>query len=369
MARIFMAGNELNDYTIEFPTLISGSHIASGNQPGGRRTGQGNQGRFYFYNYSNASYPTVLQSLLPVTVSEVWGRFAYHENGSAIGGTHGLFGFVNTAAGTPVVARLVKNWTGSAYTFSIQNGAGSALATSSFSTSYADGQWHLIEFRILMAGSGGRFEMWFDNTKILDYTGALVGAGSETTFNAIRMGNFIAPTNNLVQSFDDIALNDTSGTINNGRIGDGTIIALYPNGVGANSQLTNAFNNSTRNFEHVNRHREYALGTDPTGFVGTATPGQKDTYHFEDVPPEYGAVNAIKFVALANRNGPAIGNIRFRAIPPSQSEVAFPTAPGVALPNGALNWVQHIQEVNPNTSNPFTVPEVNGAEFGFSLEA
>ena len=96
-------------------------------------------------------------------------------------------------------------------------------------------------------------------------------------------------------SFDDIGVNDISGSVNNSWLGDGTIVALHPSGAGDATQWVDKSGNQTSNYASVD---DIAPDGDTT-YVSAATPDLIDWYHLQDISlAEGSAIKAV--VAAAN---------------------------------------------------------------------
>ncbi len=91
------------------------------------------------------------------------------------------------------------------------------------------GTWHHIECRILRHASAGIFELRVDEVEVLNLTGLALGA-TDVGQIAVGQDNSLSSTNFWV---DDLIVRDTSGSRNNGFMGDLRIATLQPiaNGV------------------------------------------------------------------------------------------------------------------------------------------
>lgn len=330
---------------------------------------------------SNDSRTGAFKRNISPPLTEAWGRFAYQANSGTRVPNGRIFEWYLNGIGT--ICSLVEFDLGSTNVgLLLRNNAGSQIAFNQNALLIIDNaRWNLIEWHVVLAGSGGRMEVWVDGVLWIDYTGPLTGPGGETTFDAVIIGQGAPGTgqsfnSNSRRGYDDIAINDTAGTTNNGRVGDGFIFRRVARAPGANTSLLNdqGAADPDVNYARVNRD------ADPTGFVGAVTPGGKDTYEMTNalsaidgggrgMPVAEGYAAALVFQGRGIQNGPSVANIRYSIIPTSQAEVQTPSAPGLALNTAGLLTVNHQVETNPNTGDPFTHSELEGAEAGFSLEA
>lgn len=314
-------------------------------------------------------------------VTEGYGRFAW-RNGSAVRVANGRI-FEWYLNGIGAICSLTERDLGinEFVGLNFVNNAGGviqAYQTSLLGASTA--RWELFEWYIKLAGSGGRMKVWVNGVKWIDYFGPLAGPGGETTFDSVIIGQGGPSTGQAFNTssrryYDDIAINDVSGTTNNGRVGEGVIFRRVPRFPGSTTQLLSDLGGADPeiNFRRVNRD------DDPNGFVGAVAAGSKDSYlmsnekqgHNNDgrgMPPHEGYAAAIVLQARGIQNGPSIGNIRYAVTPNGQAEFQTPAAPGLSLDNAGLLTVNHQLEVNPNTGEPFTHADLDGLEAGFSLE-
>jgi len=114
------------------------------------------------------------------------------------------------------------------YSFSVRI---SGTLTSIGTFAMTGDQWHKVEVYFKGNSSTGAYELRVDNISI--YSANSQNTGS----NGIKI-IFSGATSSAVmyRYIDDIAFNDTSGTINNSWCGDGTIVSLKPKSSGNKSQ-------------------------------------------------------------------------------------------------------------------------------------
>lgn len=92
--------------------------------------------------------------------------------------------------------------------------------------------WIKLDMYFKANATTGAYELKVDN--VSKYSGSSVNTGTGG-IKRIFSGN-TQSTINLDHSIDDLALNDTSGSVNNSWCGDGTIVSLKPKGAGNYSQ-------------------------------------------------------------------------------------------------------------------------------------
>jgi len=371
MARILTAGNELGDYAADGFTVWTGAITTQYNQPGGPRSPQNNGGNYYFYLAPNNGLQYDFEPVIPAGSSEFYVRMHIHAGGR----TDGIFELLrftddlNTTllrlGGVDLSGGTVA---GGVYYPEFYPPTGiSEIAQSVYSI--PNNRWNLFEFYIKFAGSGGRIKLWLNDRLAIDYTGSLTGGGGEIDMHKLRLVTTqISGGTANYRAFDNIAINDLTGPINNARIGNGYVLPMWSVGAGSSSQLTNTFGTSTDNFKFVNK----PLALNPSGFVGTNTPNDKDLYELPSMPDEFQGVNAIRVTGYGVRNGPAITKAKLLVKPTAQAEIDLPSGigVGVALPIGTPTYFWQDFDNNPNSGNePFTKGEIDGMEAGIQFIA
>jgi hypothetical protein len=220
----------------------------------------------------------------------------------------------------------------------------------------------------LSTSSDGIIDVWIGREKVIEYRGQVAGPGLEDRMGFFRLHYDQIVGGSTQQSYyDDVALNDVTGTHNNGRVGVGYVLPFWPAGEGSTSQLTNSFNNSVDNFKFVNK----PAADNPSGFVGTSTPDDKDTYVLPGVPDEFSGINAVRVAAFGVRSGPTTTKAKMLLQPPAQAEIDLPSGPGMGidLPIGAPGYLFQDFNENSNTSAPFQKDEMDGMEAGIQFIA
>lgn len=372
MARILTAGNELGDYLADGLDVWRGAITSTRNQPAPAQSFQRNRGEWSFYLTNDTGLEFDLSDIRPGGVSEFYTRFHIYRSGRTDGNWE-LLRFT-TADGT-VLTRFggqgsgVAQISGGSWVTGFYNNSGGVTPFVTGSNSLRNDQWQTVELHCRFSGSDGLIEAWVNGIKDIEWTGILTGPLAETQMYLYRL-NYDQLSGGVASSvyFDDIAVNDTTGTVNTGRVGEGFILPLWPAGPGSSSQLTNTFGTTVDNFKFVNK----PLALNPSGFVGTDTANNKDLYEAPALPPEFQGVNSIRLASYGVRNGPAISKAKFIVKPTSQAEVDQPSGVGVGvdLPIGLPQYFTQDFESNPNTSGePYTKDEIDGMEIGVQFIA
>lgn len=404
MARIFTAGNELAIPAREgfFGNGITYPAIT---QRGGYRTVEQNGGEYYYYlpqNYYLALYPGFVgePASYPTgnAYTELLVRFHFNMSTGGVSGERAVFAFIGDdetrfftvtvydsggsgTAGNPYGVRVRQDLSGTIWA---DTGAGPI-----------NNEWELIEVRLrLGAGGTGEVEIRVNEVSLASNSGTLTGPSAETTMAGFWIENTQISGSTRINFIDNIAVNDTTGTVNNSWPGQGYVVLRVPQREGSTTELTSDLGTSGADNasrigiddlfapgENIDGSSNKALPTRSidsdtqiaaesrtrrSGFVAPTAVPQKDTYTINELPFDAGAVRAISVFSEARSKTSSVGNIRHLLQPPAQAEIQ---GGAIALPSAAPDaQITHFSE-NPNTGLGFTAAEVNGLEIGAQFEA
>ena len=150
--------------------------------------------------------------------------------------------------------------------------------------------WYCLEYHVLIANVNGRIELKRDGILEIDYTGD-TQATANTGILAVQHGGQ-EQTKYMVGYYDDIAINDTAGAINNSWIGQGGIVGLKPEGPGTYAEWTPS---AGANWQCV----DDVPPDDDTTYIETTVLDERDLYTFEDMPAGNYRVDAVAWWARA----------------------------------------------------------------------
>src|SRR5215471_2457128 len=234
--------------------------------------------------------------------TEIWARFAVFIHPA---GTPELtFAIVLDSAGNP---QSCIGWDGSTNVLTLRlAGSSSGTLLASSATSMTADAWHCIEWRTQITSTTvGVSEVWLDGTRVINFSGDNTNTANPNV-QSLRLG-FTVPSSPGAAAYiahDDIAVNDTSGTINNGQIYDGRVVLLKPNGAGSNTAQTRGGTDSGNNWDQCNE-----LPPSMTDYVYSATAATRDTYALEDLPTGTWAVNCCEVIAFAQNSDAGAGSL------------------------------------------------------------
>ena len=141
-----------------------------------------------------------------------------------------------------------------------------------------------IEWHIIVDSVDGLVEIKVNGNSTFTYNGNTQGANSENVrYVVLRQIAWVDGANRGDFYYDDIAINDTTGAVNNSWCGKGSIFLLKPKGIGNYSQFAPS-NESLDNYEIVD---EIPADGDTT-YVQSDTAEEIDTYDMEEIVADLG---------------------------------------------------------------------------------
>jgi hypothetical protein len=148
------------------------------------------------------------------------------------------------------------------------------------------------------------------------------------------------------------------GSTNNTYLGDVRIDTVRPNGAGNYADFSRQ--GGATNWENVD---DTLIDAD-SGYNYSNTVGHKDSFDCANLPSIAGTIFGVQ-VSLGARKDDA-GSRTLRAL----TRLASTDYEGSDLAPGTdYRFFRHIWEQNPNTSAAWTEAQINGAEFGYKVQA
>ena len=295
---------------------------------------------------------------------------------------------------------------------------GTVLGTAS--TLIGFGAWHYVELSVLIGSSTGTIGVQLDGVSVLSLTGQNTQNTANNTANQVRVGN-PSITGGLTVYFDDLYMNDGTGSHNNSFLGDVSVLCRFPSANGTTNNYTNVFASFANNFAYVagnqfkdgngNVQRCTVAGTSQTSgtptwattggatttsggatfaVVGTGSnPGAANWMAVSEEPPDdnssyvtdatAGDIDRYTYPSIAGSQVFAVnvwmraekddsGTRTIRAAVKSGSTVSDNGADFALTLNSYADFVG-IFETDPNTGVAWTVSGVNAAEFGVKTTA
>lgn len=229
---------------------------------------------------------------------------------------------------------------------------GTTLLASS-TNALAVGSWNFIEVKLTIADSGGIFEVRVNESVWVTFTGDTKQSSSQTTANRILFSSRSTDC-----GFDDLYICDGTGSVNNTYLGDVRIDTVRPTGAGNYTEF--GHQGSTNNWDNVD---DTTIDSD-SSYNYSNTVGQRDTYDCSNLPVISGSIFGVQVNMVARKDDAGGRTLR------SLTRVASTDYEGTSQNIGTdyRNYRQIIEQ-NPNTSATWTESDINGAEFGYKVQA
>lgn len=287
--------------------------------------------------------------------TEVWMRFAFLAH--ALGTSEVTVVQLNDSAATN---QATLGYTASDGLLRIYRGL-TLVATAS--ASFSQDTWHVIELRWqILTSTTGAAEVWLDGTRVVNFSGDT----SQTTnlnMQSVNVGNAAQTSatgltvNGTYVAFDDLAINDTAGSVNNGRPGDGRVLLLLPTGAGSSTALTRGGTDTGANYSQVNE-----LPPSMTQYVLSATTTTRDLYALSDLPSGVASISVAEVLTLAQNSDAGAGSLGLTV------KSGATTNEGTAQSLGtAAAYMRQQYETDPATTAAWTVSAINALEAGVTV--
>lgn len=211
--------------------------------------------------------------------------------------------------------------------------------------------WYYVEVKATI-GDSGSVTIRVDNSEIYDQTLDTDYTGSGECV-AVELGGEGGGTASYTYR-DDVLIMDTSGSYCNDFKGDVIIQCIMPSGAGGSADWTPS---AGSNYQCVDE-------TPPsTGdYIESATLNATDTYATGDLSPLTGDVYAVVVNHYSQKTGTAA-----RGVSGVCSDLGTSTFGNENTLDAAYKMRQSIMYQNQRTSAPFTISDVNEAQFGVKL--
>jgi len=212
--------------------------------------------------------------------------------------------------------------------------------------------WYLLELHVKIADSG-LLELKING--VLDNSVSYSGdtqPGADAVINNLYFYGYSCYV-------DDIAINDTSGSVDNSWCGDGHVIALVPDGVGDASELTPS--SGSVNYLMVD---EVPSDGDTT-YVSGSVAETKDLYNFTPTGL-YSGSHVVLRAFVETRTRDTSGSAPFATVIQSGSSVVEETTQYTTLSYASYKGTDNY--LNPATGLSWTVDELDALQAGIVIK-
>lgn len=243
--------------------------------------------------------------------------------------------------------------------FLVASRNGTALATAG--TALSTNTWYLIECHVVLHASTGTFDIKVDGStsgRGLTASGNTKGQ-SEAYISAMRLQNADDSKNCW---YDDVAINDVSGSFNTGWIGDGTVVIIKPSGAGDTTTLTRGGSDSGSNAGQVDE----IPTNDATDYVFSSTATDRDLYAMANTPSGFNTVNAIMLWMRTRLDAAGAGTI---AATVKSGGTVNESSTHQAPSSSAYTWKREIYDKDPTDSAAWTTSKLDALQAGVTVES
>jgi len=351
MARVLMSGWESGSVD-EIGGSLSGS-LARQQVLTPGRTGS------YYLALDISSTTTGVQSAtktftLPSNYSEVWIRCAMSlglVNSSSIppATNYRVLRLLDSAAATQIqIIRIAASGQLEVYR------GGTKLGTCGHLTP----NWQVWEIHLIVNNTTGVLDIWVDGVLVFTFSGDTQETGNANV-GSIALEYASSSADAVIghtHNFDDLAINDVSGSVNNGQIGRGGIHALVPTSDTAQKDFTP--DSGSTNFSQVDE----IPADDNTTYVQSSTVGHRDLYGLADIAGN-GLASAVAIVGrVVSANGAgAQGALTVK------SNTTVQEGP-TKSPGTSYEYVHDIINTDPDTTAQWTLSGINALEAGQTVK-
>lgn len=229
---------------------------------------------------------------------------------------------------------------------------GSTLLGTSAGTNINPETWYYIEGKITMHDSTGSVTLRVNNQTVLSLSGIdTKNAGTKAVFDSFR---YWADAGGPTVRIDDLYICNGAGSAYNDFLGDIRVETLRPNGNGNSSDFVGSDANSTDNYQLVDES-SYSSAD----YVQSASANDMDLYTFGDMAHTTGAVKGVMAHGVMSKTDTGDRTARLLG----RTGGTNYSGPTETLTTSDLSY-KKVWEKNPNTTNDWSISEVNAAEFG-----
>ncbi len=306
----------------------------------------------YYAHASASSQNNSIRRNLGQNMLEHYGRVEFR--GDSIVGTHRFVFMLDEASAN--VASIGFSQTSTLINLHLYIGT-TLVAT--LNEAFSTGTWVRLEWRLLVDDTSGTFILKRNGDEVLSYSGDTKGASSGNGVRWLGIGRNYSTANDAEFYVDDIAINDTTGSVNNSWPGPGSILLLKPKGAGNYTQWTP---DSGNNFARVNEIPH----TGDSAYVESDTADQIDTYEMQtladlgvDTSDPAFNIKAVQHLMAGRWDEAETELARVLRLGATDN-----TGTAVTLTNTYNRYWDEMFDVNPFDSQPWELADLNALEAG-----
>jgi hypothetical protein len=261
--------------------------------------------------------------------------------------------FVNGSAGTPQLSVCLT----AAGVLAVYRGGSTGTLIATGTNTIALGATNYIELKVIPHTTAGSYELRINGVTELSGSGINTAAAGTNDWTQVGLGNYTVSGTytGALWDYDDFYLLNNAGTDNNDFLGSIRLVARLVDAAGNYSQFTPS---AGANWQNV---RDTSPDADAT-FNSSITPGQIDTYGLAAVAVA-GIVKAVQVTLTVRSN--AAGTETIAPV----VRIAGVDYVGATIVGLATSYTGKLAtyERSPATAAPWTIAEIDAAEFGLKL--
>ena len=274
-------------------------------------------------------------------------------------GFHGISGLLDDlpifAIGSTQGIEAVVTLNGSSAVWSLYNGTefftGSPQMQGNVTYPTQPNEWHWVDIHYQIGGSG-LLELWLDGLRILNLPGANTTQFGSTVFTKVIFGGDLQDST-VINHIDDVYILDTTGTINNSRLGSVRIDSLVPASDAGPNDGTPSI--SGPNYLMVNE--PYWSSTNTVALTNTV--GQEELYGMTVLTTTPDTIYAVKVTGVVEKTDAV--QMQANTLISSNGVVNSGTSTVLLT---SYSHVNNIFETDPNTSNAWVYTSINNLRCG-----
>jgi len=293
-----------------------------------------------------SGYNQTIQYVLPSPQTEIWLGFAMNNQETS---SQQLV----LALGSPSNTEGALWYQGNSGAWTFYRGQqDSSLGTAT--KAIMANSWHWIEVHYKIDPSAGVLELWIDGVQIMDLTGV---DNSKTGGTSLTTLTFGGANNSQAAYYDDLYILNTSGSANNGRLGDSRIETLKPTSdAGPNNGTPSS---GSTHYAMVDENQND--GSTSTITIAN-TSGQEELFGMGSLDGTPATVHAVKVTCIAEKTDG--GSCSGEAVVSSSGTAAE----GASTPLlTSFSLIGGIFETDPHTSAAWAYGAVNAMDCGFQI--
>lgn len=233
--------------------------------------------------------------------------------------------------------------------FELRHGDGTLLGTTA--STIALGEWYLFEVHWLIDDASGVAQMKVDGILEVDFDG---DTKNSATASVGRV--YFGPGSNTAY-YDDIAVNDTTGAVDNSWCGDGHIIALTPDGNGDVTEWTGSDADASDNYLLI----DDIPADDDTTYTYESTVDQRDLYALAASGLSGVTINRVWPEARARKT---VADGTQIALVTKTTATEYDSADLDVGTDYSTRVIGAEYTANPNTTNPWSIAELDALQVG-----